>query len=83
MSVPKDLREKSCLQEDEIREILRIALNVEAHFNMPQDMEWVFDQDLSLPESLFWVQTRPAKYTEQKADDPEYLAELMTRIFKM
>jgi pyruvate,water dikinase len=56
---------------------------VETYFDMPQDMEWVFDEDMPFPENLFWVQTRPAKFSEKKEDDSEYLAELMTRIFKM
>jgi pyruvate,water dikinase len=60
-----------------------VAKQVESHFNMPQDMEWVVDQDLPFPENVFWVQARPAKYTEKKTDDSEYLAELMSRIFKM
>ncbi len=81
--VPEELQEKPCLEEEEIREIVRIALNVEAHFDMPQDMEWVFDRDLPFPENLFWVQTRPAKFSPKKEKDSEYLAELMTRVFKM
>jgi len=81
--VPSDMQEKACLSKAELEEIVRIAKNVEAHFDMPQDMEWVFDADITFPENLFWVQTRPAKYTQKKESDDEYLAELMTRIFKM
>ena len=81
--VPSDLQEASCLQAAELEEIVRIAKKVEAHFDVPQDMEWVFDADMDFPENLFWVQTRPAKYTQKKESDDEYLAELMTRIFKM
>jgi pyruvate,water dikinase len=83
IKVPDDLQEKPCLNTEELGEIVRIAKDVEAHFDMPQDMEWVFDADLSFPENLFWVQTRPAKYTQKKVNQDEYLAELMTRIFKM
>ena len=81
--VPADLQEKACLNHSELGEIVRIAQKVEAHFDVPQDMEWVFDGDLDFPDNLFWVQTRPAKYTQKKESDDEYLAELMTRIFKM
>jgi len=80
--VPADMRSKLCLEDAELREIVSIAKNVEAHFQMPQDMEWVLDDALPFPESLFWVQTRPAKYTKPKTDDAEYLAELMTRLFQ-
>lgn len=82
LPVPKALQDKPCLQDEEIQEIVRIALNVEAHFDMPQDMEWVFDKDLPFPESLYWVQTRPAKYAKPKENNSEYLAELMTRLFR-
>jgi pyruvate,water dikinase len=81
--VPADLQEKACLVPSELEEIVRIAKEVEAHFDMPQDMEWVLDKDLEFPRNLFWVQTRPAKYTQKKESDDEYLAELMTRVFKM
>lgn len=81
--VRDELQEKPCLNREELEEIVRIAKDVEAHFDMPQDMEWVFDSELSFPENLYWVQTRPAKYTKKKENQDEYLAELMTRIFKM
>ena len=81
--VPDDLQEMACLGQKELDEIVRVAKAVEAHFDCPQDMEWVFDADMAFPENLFWVQTRPAKYTQKKESDDEYLAELMTRIFKM
>jgi pyruvate,water dikinase len=83
VSVPAEKQDKPCIDERELDEIVRIALEVETYFDMPQDMEWVFDEDMNFPENLFWVQTRPAKFSEKKEDDSEYLAELMTRIFKM
>ncbi|MBM3299415.1 MAG: PEP/pyruvate-binding domain-containing protein [Deltaproteobacteria bacterium] len=83
VEVPEDLRRKACLEEAEFREIARISKEVEAHFQVPQDLEWVVDTDLPFPKNLFWVQARPAKYSKPKHDDAEYLAELMSRIFKM
>ena len=83
VKVPADLQDMPCLSEAEIREIVRIAMDVEAHFDCPQDMEWVLDADMSFPENLFWVQTRPAKFSKRKENDAEYLAELMSRVFKM
>jgi pyruvate,water dikinase len=81
--VPTELQDKSCLKKEELEEIVRIAKEAEAYFDMPQDMEWVFDSDLSFPDNLYWVQTRPAKYAQKKESQDEYLAELMTRVFKM
>ena len=81
--VPKEMRCTACLAENELKEIVRIAKEVENHFQMPQDMEWVIDSDLPFPGNLFWVQTRPAKFAKKTQTDEDYLAELMTRIFKM
>ncbi|NTU59944.1 MAG: hypothetical protein HGA98_02670 [Deltaproteobacteria bacterium] len=82
--VPAELQDLPCLEDAEIQEIVRIALNVEKHFGVPQDMEWVLDKDLTLPDSLFWVQTRAAKYTPKKADaDADYLVDQMAMLFRM
>ena len=81
--VPIDMQEVPCLERAELEEIVRIAKDVEAYFDMPQDMEWVLDNDLDFPENLYWVQTRPAKYSKKTGNDSEYIAELMTRVFKM
>jgi pyruvate,water dikinase len=81
--VPKDIQCEPCINQQELKEIVRVSKSVEAHFNMPQDMEWVIDNDLVFPENIFWVQARPAKYTKKKEDDSEYLAELMSRVFRM
>ncbi|MEW5910179.1 MAG: PEP/pyruvate-binding domain-containing protein [Thermodesulfobacteriota bacterium] len=83
VKVPYDLQDKPCLTEEELLEIVRIAKRVEAYFQSPQDMEWVLDADQKFPDNLFWVQTRPAKYSIRKENDSEYLAELMSRVFKM
>lgn len=83
INVPGDMQTCTCLVKEEIEEIVRIAKMVEAHFDIPQDMEWVIDPDQPFPENLYWVQTRPAKFSAKKEDDADYLAELMTRVFKM
>jgi pyruvate,water dikinase len=81
--VPPDLQQKSCLEAGELQEIVRISKDVEKYFQVPQDMEWVVDQSRPFPDNLFWVQARPAKYAQVKEKEAEYLAELMTRLFKM
>ena len=80
--VPEELQCKRCVDEEELREIVRIARQVEAHFNCPQDMEWVLDVTGCCPNNLYWVQARPAKFSKVKEKESEYLAELMTRMFK-
>jgi pyruvate,water dikinase len=81
--VPKHLQCEACLNPNELEEIVRVAKDVETHFNAPQDMEWVIDQDLPFPENIYWVQARPAKYTRVEQDESVYLADLMSTIFRM
>lgn len=83
VQVPKELQCRPCLEPEELQEIARIAQQAEAHFDLAQDMEWVIDEDLGFPQNVLWVQARPAKYAKKKTNDSEYLAELMSRIFKM
>ncbi|MDF1554230.1 MAG: PEP/pyruvate-binding domain-containing protein [Deferrisomatales bacterium] len=82
--VPPELQDLPCLEDAEILEIVRVALHVEDHFGVPQDMEWVVDKDLPFPQSIIWVQARPAKYTPKKAGaDTEYLLDQMAQLFRM
>jgi pyruvate,water dikinase len=81
--VPLELQDRPCLDDREILELVRVALDVERHFGVPQDMEWVVDRDLPFPESVFWVQARPAKYTPRKQGaETDYLVDQMARLFR-
>ena len=79
--VPEENQCKSCVDTEELNEIVRIAKEVETYFQAPQDMEWVLDCSGCCPDNLYWVQARPAKYSKVKEKEAEYLAELMTRLF--
>ncbi|MHB8763634.1 MAG: PEP/pyruvate-binding domain-containing protein [Deferrisomatales bacterium] len=82
--VPAELQELPCLEDREILEIVRVARGVEDHFGVPQDMEWAVDRDLPFPESVVWVQARPARYTPKKAEaDTDYLVDQMARLFRL
>ena len=81
--VPLHMQDLSCLEDEEIREIVRVALRVEEHFGVPQDMEWVVDKRFSFPESIFWVQARGAKYAKKEEhEDKEYVIDLMLQLFR-
>ncbi|HBA56067.1 MAG TPA: hypothetical protein DCZ04_16875 [Syntrophorhabdus aromaticivorans] len=80
--VPEGLVDAPCLQREEIKEIAKVALSVEKHFGVPQDMEWVVDANLPFPENIFWVQARPAKFSvPQKTNEIDYIVDLMARLF--
>lgn len=82
-AIPAELRDKPCLDDEEIQEIAKVALSVEKHFGIPQDMEWVVDKTLPFPQNIFWVQARAARYSKvEEAGEIDYLIDLMVRIFK-
>ena len=64
--VPEKMRGTPCISDGEIIEISRVARSVEQTLKCAQDMEWAVDQDLTFPESIFWLQTRPAKVAAKK-----------------
>ena len=64
--VPQDMQNQPCLSKEEVLEIARISLEVEKHFNTPQEMEWAVDLDLPFPQNVFWVQARPAEFPGKK-----------------
>jgi pyruvate,water dikinase len=81
--MPEKLRPISCLSDEEIIEIARIAKATEASLGAPQDMEWAIDQDLPFPESLFWLQTRKAKVAAKKiSSTSEHIADLLAKKLK-
>jgi pyruvate,water dikinase len=82
-AVPPELQDAPCLTDEEIREVARVAADVERRFGLPQDMEWVVDRDLPFPQNVFWVQARPARYTPKtKSAEIDYLIEQMARLFR-
>jgi len=78
--VPEKMQGTPCISDDEILEIARVARSVEKSLGCPQDMEWAVDQDLPFPESIFWLQTRPAKIAAKKMVSPAvHIADLIAK----
>jgi len=78
-AVPAELQDVPCATDDEVRALVKLAERLEEAYGEPQDIEWVFDRDFTLPDSLRVVQTRAAKIA--KGTDTEsqnaYLIDLM------
>ena len=53
--VPDALRNVPCLTPDQVRRIASMALELERHYQYPQDIEWAVDED----EQVILLQTRP------------------------
>ncbi len=64
--VPGPLQVQPCLTPDQLQQLARWVLDLEAHFGEPQDMEWTLDPD----GSLLVLQTRPLQQVPRDQDHP-------------
>lgn len=56
VQVPVEKRQQFSISDEEIQELARIALEIEAHYGRPMDIEWAKDGDNG---ELYVVQARP------------------------
>ncbi|MHC1636253.1 MAG: phosphoenolpyruvate synthase [Candidatus Methanospirareceae archaeon] len=54
--VEPSLIEKPCLSDEDILKLAKYALKIEAHYGVPQDIEWALDKDT---EEIYILQSRP------------------------
>jgi len=60
VDVPAERQDQPCLIDEEIVKLAEIAKHIEEHYGgKPQDIEWAIDREMSFPESVFIVQSRP------------------------
>jgi len=57
--VKQDLQCTCCLEEREIKELVKMGKIIEQHYGCPMDIEWAIDKDLNFPKNIFIVQARP------------------------
>jgi len=57
--VDAERQDVPCLTDEEVVKLAEIAKQIEEHYGKPQDIEWAIDRDLSFPENIFIVQSRP------------------------
>ena len=68
---PADLRDAPCLTDGEIRALASVARAVEAHYGVPQDIEWaVLDEAAPAAERIVLLQSRPETVWAAKAARP-------------
>jgi pyruvate,water dikinase len=70
LDVAPDLQNKSCLEDQEIRELLKIARRIEEHYGRPQDIEWAIDKDFTFPDNIFILQSRAETVWSQRRKEP-------------
>jgi len=68
--VPKSRQSTPCIEDQEIKELVRVAKRIEDHYGSPQDIEWAIDKDFSFPENIFIVQSRPETVWSQRPKEP-------------
>ncbi len=68
--IPPEQQEVPCLKDEEILKLAEVGKSIERHYGRAQDVEWATDRDLSFPENLFIVQSRPETvWSLKKAED--------------
>lgn len=53
--VPLGMRNKQAISDDTVKELTKVAVNIEKHFGSPQDIEWAIDDK----EKIWILQSRP------------------------
>jgi len=73
-TVNSDVDEKMqcicCLEDKEIKGLVKMAKKIETHYGCPMDIEWAIDKDLTFPDNLFIVQARPETVWSQRKAKP-------------
>jgi pyruvate,water dikinase len=64
---PPDKQCIHCLSDNEVVRIAELAKALEAHFGVPQDIEWAISDDSLSPDNIFLLQTRPVAGIKAKA----------------
>lgn len=68
--VEPDMQCRCCLDDREIKALVKMAKTIETHYGCPQDIEWAIDKDLPFPENMFIVQSRPETVWSQRKKEP-------------
>jgi len=79
--VPADKKSAPTLTDDEVKEIARVGVLIEGHFGGAQDIEWAVAARAALPESIMFLQTRPAKNLVEKKSAVDRALDFMMREF--
>jgi pyruvate,water dikinase len=64
--VDEDMQCTCCLEDQEIKMLVKTAKTIEDHYGRPMDIEWAIDKDFSFPDNIFIVQARPETVWSQR-----------------
>ncbi len=74
--VPTELQQKACLNEDQIKELVKLGLKIEEFAKAPRDIEWAFHQG-----KCWLLQSRPI--TSAFQDREKYRKKLIDHLRQM
>jgi pyruvate,water dikinase len=64
--VADDMQCTCCLDDREVKELVKMGKIIEQHYDRPMDIEWAIDKDLDFPKNIFIVQARPETVWSQR-----------------
>jgi pyruvate,water dikinase len=64
--VAEDMQCTCCLEDREVKELVKMGKIIEQHYGRPMDIEWAIDKDLGFPKNIFIVQARPETVWSQR-----------------
>jgi pyruvate,water dikinase len=70
--MPKRLRERPCLDDEQVTAVAQAVIGIEQHYGYPVDVEWVLDRHRSPGGPISIVQTRPITVVEQQKASTGY-----------
>jgi len=70
VDVAPDNQSRCCLEDRELKELVKMGKDIEAHYGQPMDIEWAIDKGLPFPENIFIVQARPETVWSQRKSEP-------------
>ena len=68
--VASEQQNKACLDDAEVKELVRLAKRIEGHYGCAQDIEWAIDRDYSFPDNIFILQSRAESVWSQRKKEP-------------
>jgi pyruvate,water dikinase len=61
-----DMQCACCLEDQEVKELVKMGKHIETHYDRAMDIEWAIDKDFPFPENIFIVQARPETVWSQR-----------------
>lgn len=71
-AMPTRLRQRACLDEEQVTAVAEAVLGIERHYGYPVDVEWVLDRHRQAGGPISIVQTRPITVVEAQTPTSGY-----------